>query len=109
MCLDVLRACMYVCHLYACKKREPDPLELELLMVVNWYVGIGNLTWVFRPEFFFFFFKDVIFISFYVDECVSVWMHPVWVQILRRLESDPFEQVKTVVSHLMGVLGTELE
>lgn len=41
------------------KKREPDPWELELLG-----------PWV--RIFFFFFCKNLVFISFYVEECMSV-------------------------------------
>lgn len=57
MCLGILPACVYVCHLHVWymqrQEKGPAPLELELLMVVKWQVGAGNLTWVFGHEFLF--------------------------------------------------------
>lgn len=52
------------------KKREPDPLELELLIVVNCRVGAVNPTGSCVQIFFFC--KNLVFISFYVEECMSV-------------------------------------
>lgn len=54
------------------KKREPDPWELELLLVVNCCVDAVNPTGSLGPNFFFFFCKNLVFISFYVEECMSV-------------------------------------
>lgn len=48
------------------KMREPDPLELELLIVVNCRVGAVNPTGSLGPNFFFFC-KNLVFISFYVE------------------------------------------
>lgn len=45
---------MYMCHAYLGthrdQKRESNPLELELQMVMNHHANIGNLTWVSTRE-----------------------------------------------------------
>lgn len=56
MCMDV--ACMYVCMCIVCallvpcrgQKRELDPLELELHVLVRHCVGAENLTLVLRES-----------------------------------------------------------
>lgn len=53
--MSVFSACMYVNYMYACelhiytygsRKRVLDPLELELKMVLSYYVSAGNQTQV---------------------------------------------------------------
>lgn len=49
VCMNVLYTCMYMCNTFvhgACvdKKREPDPLELELKIFMGYGVGAGNRT-----------------------------------------------------------------
>ena len=47
MCMSVLLDCMLV-HAMSTKeeKRASDPLEPELQVFVNCYVGVGKQTWV---------------------------------------------------------------
>lgn len=44
ICMTISPAFMYVYHVCACQgqKRVPDPLELEVQLVVSCHVGTGN-------------------------------------------------------------------
>lgn len=46
MCMGVWPVYISVCHMHACigrdQKRVLEPLELELMMVMSYYVGAGN-------------------------------------------------------------------
>lgn len=50
MCRSILLVCVCVYHMHTCcpwmSERASNQLELELWMVVRYYVGAGNLTWV---------------------------------------------------------------